>query len=75
MNDLFAMCGSGRSGTSCHSLAIFHLGGNGVSLDLWGKLANTRRGLAQPERVAFRRLWRLDTILGCAIGYSDLEVM
>jgi hypothetical protein len=56
MNDLFAMCGSGRSGTSCHSLMIFHAGGNDVLADSGAKLAITHQGIAGSLSFAFLAL-------------------
>lgn len=42
MNDLSAMCGSGRLGTSCHSFASLHEDGNTVTWELGAKMAITR---------------------------------
>ena len=42
MNDLFAMCGSGRSGTSCHSMTSLQARSKGVSAGSRGETGKYR---------------------------------
>ncbi len=42
MDDLFAVCGSGRLGTSCHSLQIIGVERKNYSWSISAKVAKTR---------------------------------